>query len=127
MLAVNKSLRIIFTCFGLGLVLASLCFHLGCAKGDAVQFQNKIQGMSDSELLYYYAGINARIKQIGHGMDRNPDAYPYDQKHNIYSTPFSPGKEGYGLIQKRKMILEELQARNIDPSQYPALTLDRAK
>jgi len=125
--AIHKSFRIISSCFALGFLLVSLSFHLGCAKGDAVQFQNKIQGMSDSELLYYYAGINERIKQIGHGMDRNPDAYPYDQKHNIYSTPFSPGNEGYKLNQKRNMILKELKTRNIDPSQAPALSLDRAK
>lgn len=105
------------SCILVGLLIMTLFFHLGCANSNVSKFRNKIRGMSDTELLDYYYGINDRLKDLEHGMER-PD--PIDRpivtdKHYIYQTPFSAGGEGYHLIRDRKMILEELRKRKIHP------------
>ena len=69
--------------------------------------------MTDSDLLNYYYGINERIKELDHGMKREEQAYYIEHKHYIHPTPFSLGGQGHHLIQERKMILKELNKRNI--------------
>ena len=93
----------------------SISGSIGCAGSKSEQFRAKIQRMSDAELVSYYRGINERAKDIGNDMTMQEHAYSYDPKHNVYSTPFSPGREGYRLIQESRMIKEELNRRNIHP------------
>ena len=73
--------------------------------------------MSSNELLNYYYGINQRIKDIDNSFRRNErlDNSEYDRSGFVFHDPFVIGGKGYNLIQKRKLILEELKKRNVIP------------
>jgi hypothetical protein len=71
--------------------------------------------MSDTNLLNYYNGINERLKDIDNGMKREGPSDMDEREHLLDNQSFFLGGEGHGLIQKRKVILEELNKRNIYP------------
>jgi hypothetical protein len=68
--------------------------------------------MSDNDLLDYYHGINERIKDIDSDIKREESQDQTEQERVISNMPFFFGGEGYNLIQKRKVILKELNIRN---------------
>ncbi len=107
----NKSFYIITV----SLFFMSIFFCISCASSKPNKFLNTIQRMSDTDLLNYYYGINERIKDIDHGMKREERSDHTKLEHNISQTPFIIGGEGYNLIQKRKVVLKELNKRNISP------------
>jgi hypothetical protein len=71
--------------------------------------------MSDTELLNYYYGINERLKDIDGGLQADDRSDPDDHNHVIRNQTFFIGGEGHGLAQKRKIVLDELDRRNITP------------
>jgi hypothetical protein len=100
------------------LILFSLVVALalvpGCVSKDTIKFQEKVRKMSAAELRTYYRGINERMKGIDYEMSAQDDRYHYDSKHWVYSTPYSPGKEGYRLMEQRQMIEAEMKRRNLE-------------
>jgi hypothetical protein len=71
--------------------------------------------MSDANLLNYYNGVNERLKDIDNGMRREEPSDIEESEHLFDNQSFFLGGEGHGLIQKRKVILKELNKRNIYP------------
>lgn len=96
-------------------ICSSLFFNISCACSKSKKFQSKIQTMSDNDLLNYYQGINKRIKDIDSDIKREESQDQTEQERVISNMPFFFGGEGYNLIQKRKMILKELNSRNLIP------------
>ena len=77
--------------------------------------QSDIQTMSDNDLLNYYKGINERIKDIDNEIGRKGRQDQTERERVIANMPFFYGGEGYDLIRKRKIILKELNRRNLTP------------
>jgi hypothetical protein len=87
----------------------------GCASSELTKFKKNTITMSDSELLSCYHGINERIKDIDNSIERE-DPIDNSQLHDIIShQTYLAGGEAYGLMQKEKVVLEELRRRNIEP------------
>ena len=102
------------------MVTVCLCFitillHISCASSELVALRKTSQGMSDTDLLNYYYGMNERIKDLANGTQKEELSGSTEHEHFIYNQTFFVGGEGYGLIQKRKVILQELSKRNIYP------------
>ena len=96
-------------------LLVTIALLTGCVSKDTIRFQEKVYKMSDAELLTFYRGINERMKDIDHEIDSQDHLYHFDDKHWVYSTPYSPGREGYRLMEQRKMIEAEMRKRNLEP------------
>jgi hypothetical protein len=107
----KKSIYLLTVCF----FCYSLFFNISCASSKSNKFHSKIQKMSDNDLLNYYHGINDRIKDIDNDIKReeSPDQTEIEQVTSNMSFMF--GGEGYNLVQKRKMILKELNSRSLTP------------
>jgi hypothetical protein len=95
--------------------VAAMALLAGCVSKDEVRFQEKVHKMSNTDLLTHYRGINERMKDIDHEMSSQDHLDHYDGKHWVYSTPYSPGREGYWLVEQRKMIEAEMKRRNLKP------------
>lgn len=98
-----------------GWLMMLICLHFGCASSELVNLGKNVQGMSDMELLNYYHGIDERIKDIATDIEREDRSDSDDQEHYIHHNTFFIGGEGYGLIQKRQVVLDELTNREITP------------
>ena len=107
----KKSIYIFAVC----LLCSSLFFNLSCASSKSNIFHTKIQRMSDYNLLNYYHGINDRIKEIDSGIKCEESPDQTEQERLVSNMPFLIGGEGYNLTQKRKIILKELNIRNLTP------------
>jgi hypothetical protein len=107
----KKSIYFIAVCF----ICSSLVFVISCAGSKSNNFQSKIQTMSDNDLLIYYQGINNRIKDIDSDIKREEGQDQTEQERVISNMPFFFGAEGNDLVQKRRMILKELNRRNLMP------------
>lgn len=107
--------RFLISILIISFILVTILFHVGCATSELINVRKNVQRMSDSELLHYYYGINDRIKDVANSekMEERPGLTEHD--HLIRSQTFFVGGEGYGLIQKREVILEELNKRGISP------------
>ncbi len=95
------------------LILTGLCVMNGCMTKRLTEKQNQIEQMSDTELREYYHGINERIKDLDaveKGKD-NPNYLP----GIVPDREYMPGGQIYDLYQIRKLIVAELQKRNIRP------------
>ena len=99
----------------LGCLVVTMALLAGCVSKDTIRFQEKVYKMSDAELLTFHRGINERMKDIDHEMSSQDHLYHYDDKHWVYSTPYSPGREGYRLMEQRRMIEAEMKRRNLEP------------
>jgi len=104
-----------FFIIAVGVFFMPIFFNTSCANTKPNKLRNKIQRMSDTDLLNYYYGINEGIKDIDHGMKREEHLDHTEHEHYIFQTPFTIGGEGYNLIQERKVVLKELNKRNISP------------
>lgn len=71
--------------------------------------------MSDAELLNCYYGIHERIKDIGNSIKREDRLYHAQNRDIISHQTYFVGGEVYGLMQKEKLVLEELKKRKIKP------------
>lgn len=71
--------------------------------------------MSNNELLNCYYGIQERIKDIDSRIDREERSDPGKDRDFIYNQTYIIGGEAYGLMQKEKVLLEELKKRHIEP------------
>lgn len=92
-----------------------LFISLGCASSTPDKFLSKIQGMSDNDLLNYYHGIDARIKDIDRDIHQGQTQDPTQLERVVSNRPYFYGGEGQNLFQKRKMILKELDVRKLSP------------
>ena len=97
-------------------VLSLLIFLIiGCASSELTRFKKNTKTMSDADLLSCYYGINERIKDIDNHIEGR-DRIPHSGNRNIVSRQtYFIGGEAYGLMQKKKLVLEELRRRNIKP------------
>jgi hypothetical protein len=67
------------------------------------------------QVLSCYYGINERIKDIDNRIE-GQDRIAHSGNRNIVSRQtYFVGGEAYGLMQKQKLVLEELRRRNIKP------------
>ena len=99
----------------LGLLFMTALFQAGCASSEMVNLRKSVKTMSDTDLLTYYHGLNERIKYLSKGTKRE-DHIGHGKNENVISNQtLFVGGEGYGLIQKRKLVLNELNKRNISP------------
>ncbi len=71
--------------------------------------------MPDSDLLNYYHGINERIKDIGRDIEQEDRSARTEHGQFISNMPFVIGGEGYHLVQKRKLIIKEMNNRKLSP------------
>jgi hypothetical protein len=71
--------------------------------------------MSDNELLNCYYGIQERIKDIDHRIERDERPDPGKDREVFYNQTYGIGGEVYGLMQKEKVLLEEMKKRHIEP------------
>ena len=110
---INNRLSPVIVLFLSLLLVYVLC---GCSTTGSLKFQKKISHMPSNELLNYYYGINQRIKDIDNNHRINePDDSDYHRFGFAFPSPFVIGGKGYDLIQKRKLVLEELKKRNVIP------------
>jgi hypothetical protein len=98
-----------------GFLLVSMLCYSGCASSEQTRLRDRVERMSDSELLNYYYGINERLKDIEGELQTDDDSDPDNQEHFIQNQTFFVGGQGHGLLQKRKIVWDELQRRNITP------------
>lgn len=92
-----------------------LFVFFGCASSELTRFKKSIKTMSDAELLSCYHGINERTKDIDNNIERE-DRLGYEKDQYIIShQTYIVGGEAYGLMQKKKLVSEELKERNIKP------------
>ena len=97
------------------LLSLSLFVIFACASSELTRFKKNIMKMSDAELLNYYYGITDRAKDIDNNIKRE-DRFNYDKNRHIIShQTYLIGGEAYGLMQKEKLLLEELKRRGIKP------------
>lgn len=85
----------------------------GCIGSKSAEFQNKIQKMSDNDLLNYYEVINERIKEVDDSSQRSGSLERHSQEPLFPDLTFFFGGEGYTLYQERRAVLKELKVRNI--------------
>ena len=117
----SRSSKIVFGHSGYFYIFRLCCLAMtmalltGCASKDTVKFQEMVHKMSDAELQTYYRGINEKTKDIEYSMSSQEHLYQYDQEHWVYSSPFSPGGEGYRLMEQRRMVEAEMSKRNLMP------------
>ena len=103
--------------FLLNFCLLSLLIFLiiGCASSELTRFKKNTKTMSNAELLSCYYGINERIKDIDSRIE-GKDRIAHSRNRDIIShQTYFIGGETYGLMQKEKLVLEELRRRNIKP------------
>lgn len=79
------------------------------------RFRTKVHRMADDELLDYYHGINDRIKDIDSGQKGDMLSYEYEKSDMLNQQTFFIGGEAYDLVQKGKIVLEELDKRSLSP------------
>jgi len=87
----------------------------GCASKDAVRFRERVPKMSDAQLWTYYRGLNEQMKGISHDMDSREPLYQPDRQHWVNSTPYSPGGEGYRLLEQMRLVEAEMRTRGLLP------------
>ncbi len=71
--------------------------------------------MSDAELLNCYYGVNDRIKDVDNRIKREDRLDNVENRDVISNNAYFVGGEIYGLMQKQKLVLKELDKRNIEP------------
>ncbi len=91
------------------------CLFPGCSDSYRINKQQQIRQMSDTELLSYYHGITDRIKDIDNEFKDNQDLFdPQDQEPiNHITTPHYMGSDAYHLHQIRKLVLQEIEKRDL--------------
>ena len=100
------------------MLLVFISLQFGCANTSEVKFRNKIEKMSDDELVGYYHGLNDRLKDLDVARDENPDhiSVPdsghYSESISEYGAVPDPG---YILFKKIQWSLAELKKRKIKP------------
>jgi len=97
------------------LLAISLFFNAGCASSEQTRLRDRVQSMTDAELLNYYHGINERLKDMDGEMSADDQTDSDNQDHFIKNQTFFVGGEGHGLAQKRRIVLDELYRRDIRP------------
>jgi hypothetical protein len=92
------------------------CLFPGCSDSYRINKQQQIQKMSDTELLSYYQGITDRIKDIDNHFKDNQDLFdPQDQEtKNHFPEPHYIGSDSYNLHQIRKLVIQEIEKRNLN-------------
>lgn len=71
--------------------------------------------MSNAELINRYHGINDRIKDVENSI-RKDERADFSQNQQIIShQTYFVGGEIYGLMQKGKLVLDEMEKRNLSP------------
>ncbi|MCP3872851.1 MAG: hypothetical protein GY699_06815 [Desulfobacteraceae bacterium] len=104
-----------FFLLNFSLLFLSIFLFINCASSELVRFEKNTKTMSDADLLNCYYGINERIKDIDNGI-KNEDRSDISENRDIIShQTYFIGGEIYGLMQKEKLVLEELNKRNINP------------
>ena len=98
-----------------GFLTISMLFYSGCATSEQTRLRDRVKSMSDMELLNYYHGINERLKDIDSEVQTEDDSDSDNQNDFIRNQTFFVGGQGHGLIQKRKIVWDELHRRNIAP------------
>lgn len=112
-----KKINFLFVFAVLMSLFLPLSFFWGCASTKTVQIQKKIQAMSDIELVGYYHGINDRIRKI----DREAEVIREDSRNSpekdVFdaTNPFIAYQEGQNLLNKRKIVVKEMNRRGISP------------
>ena len=99
----------------LGPLFFSIFLCLNCASTEMMRFRENIQRMSDAELMACYHGINERLKDIDHRVERKGQPGNTEKPHLISRQTYFIGGESYGLMQKEKIVLQEMRNRNIFP------------
>ncbi len=98
-----------------GFLLVTVLCYSGCASSEQTRLRDRIQSMSDAELLNYYHGINERLKDIDGELQTDDQMDSDNQNDFIRNQTFFVGGEGHGLAQKRKIVMDEMYQRNITP------------
>jgi hypothetical protein len=100
--------------YGFFLSIITMLF-LSCASTPSANFKKKIQSMSNNELINYYDGIDARLKDIETGGKENDRLFKksHDEVSVNMKTSFYLSGEGQDLLQKRKAVVNEFEKRNI--------------
>jgi len=97
-------------------VLFSVFFLInGCATTELTSFKKNIKSMADDELVSCYYGINERIKDIDNIIEREERLDHFHNQNIISNQSYFVGGEIFGLMQKEKVVLEELKRRKINP------------
>lgn len=110
----SKRKRSAFSLFAYLLILFCIVF-VACASSELTIFKKNIKTMSDSELLNCYHGINDRVKDIDSNIKREGRSGNEKSQDILSHQTYMVGGEVYGLMQKEKLVLEELKSRNIKP------------
>jgi hypothetical protein len=98
-----------------GILSLFLFVIFACASSELTRFKKNIKTMSNAGLLNCYYGINERTKDIDNKIIRE-DRLDYEKNQDVISQQtYFVGGEAYGLMQKEKLVLEELKRRNIEP------------
>ena len=87
----------------------------GCATTELTRFKKNIKTMSDDELVSCYYGINERIKDIDNNIEREERSGDFQNQDIIANQSYFVGGEIFGLMQKEKVVFEELKRRKINP------------
>lgn len=102
---------------GLVFVLLAIQLFFGCAGTSSMKFKSRIQSMPDDDLINYYHGIEARLKDVQASNRENDRLFKksHDQFSINIKSEFYLGGAGQDLIHKRRIVIRELERRNIFP------------
>lgn len=88
---------------------------VSCASSELTRFKKNTKTMSDVELLNCYYGIQERIKDIDYSTQRENRFDPNQKQDSFFHQTYFVGGESFGLMQKEKILLKEMNKRNLKP------------
>ncbi len=104
----------VFIC--LFLTISLLFVSSGCSNKKLVEKQKQFKQMPDNELLKYYYELNDRLDDIDRDVEKDKNrAVNRDDSHDAPDMlhHLHIGDTWHQLQQEKKLILKELQMRNI--------------
>jgi hypothetical protein len=99
-------------------LLAALLLFAACAGAPKPTLQERLATMSDTELVAYYQGVDARLRAVGEGVRREMADSDAGQHATTFQQPYFFGGDGQRLLRQRRLAERELVRRKIPPVRW---------
>jgi hypothetical protein len=99
-------------------LMAALLLFTACAGTPKPTLQERLAAMSDTDLVAYYQGIDARLRAVGEGVRREMADSDAGQHATTFQQPYFFGGDGQRLLHQRRLAERELVRRRIPPVRW---------
>jgi hypothetical protein len=99
-------------------LMIALLLFAACAGTPKPTLQERLTAMSDTELVAYYQGIDARLRAVGEGVRREMADTDAGQHATTFQQPYFFGGDGQRLLHQRRLAERELVRRQIPPVRW---------